>query len=425
MNIVDIINKKRFNNELTKDEINYTISEYVKGDVTDYQISALLMAICINGMTNDEVFYLTEAMLNSGDIIDLRDINGIIVDKHSTGGVGDKTTMVVAPLVASCGVSVAKMSGRGLGFTGGTADKLTSIPGFNMDFTTEEFINQVKEIGICLATDNKNLVPADKKMYALRDVTGMVDSIPLIASSIMSKKLASGCNKIVIDLKVGEGALMKNLDDATTLAKLMIEIGKYFNKEVLCVLSNMEDPLGNTIGNAIEVEEALTTLQGKGPEDLTKLCLSIASYMVMLGKNITLDESMKLVSSKLIDGSAYNKFKEVIEYQHGNLENLHISDNKIDILSKETGFIIDIDTYGLAKIVNELGAGRTKIEDEIDPSVGIRLYKKVGDIISEGTSIATVYYNKNVENIESKVRKCFKFDSIKKDENPLIYKIIK
>ena len=425
MNIIDIINKKRFNKELTSDEIKYIIDEYVKGNVEEYQMSAFLMAICINNMSDDETFYLTEAMLNSGEVIDLKEIGTTMVDKHSTGGVGDKTTMIVAPLVCACGMKIGKMSGRGLGFTGGTVDKLSSIPGFKMDFTKEEFINRVKDFGMCIATDNKDLVPADKKMYQLRDVTGTVDSIPLIASSIMSKKLASGCQKIVIDLKFGEGALINDMEDAEKLAKLMIKIGKHFDREVVCIISNMNDPLGNTIGNAIEVEEALLTLQGMGPEDLTKLCITIASYMVMLGKNIPMEDAMKLVTTKLMDKSAYEKFKEFIKYQGGDIDKLHISDNKIDVVSKDTGYIVDIDTLTLAKLVCDMGAGRKTIEDDIDYSVGIKLHKKVGDIVSVGDIIATAYYNKEIENIDSKIRKCFKFDSIKKDPNPLIYKIIK
>lgn len=425
MNIVDIIDKKKNRGILSKEEINYIIKEYVAGNVEDYQISALLMAICINKMTKEETFYLTEAMLNSGETIDLSSIDGIKVDKHSTGGVGDKTTLIIAPLVAACGVNVAKMSGKGLGFTGGTIDKLEAIPGFNVNISMEEFINQVKNIGLCVCYGSKNLVPADKKIYAIRDVTATVDSIPLIASSIMSKKLASGCNKIIIDLKVGNGAFMKNIDDATELARLMIDIGNYFGREVICILSNMNEPLGNAIGNSLEVKEAIDTLQGKGPEDLTKLCLYIASYMVLLSKNIVLDEAMELVSTKLLDGSAYKKFLEMINYQHGDIEKLEISQNKIDVLAKETGFITKIDTLKLGEISGMLGAGRKVASDIIDPSVGLVVHKKVGDVVSENTPIVTIYYNKKIEDVDKNILECFTFHKIKKDKDPLVYKIIK
>lgn len=425
MNIVDIIDKKKQSKILTKEEIKFVIDEYVKGNIEDYQISALLMAICINGMNNNEAFYLTEAMLNSGDVIDLRDIEGIKVDKHSTGGVGDKTTLIVAPLVAACGVNVAKMSGKGLGFTGGTIDKLESIPGFNVNISNVDFINQVKNIGLCICYGNKNLVPADKKIYAIRDVTATVDSIPLIASSIMSKKLASGCSKIVIDLKVGNGAFMKTVEEATKLAKLMIEIGEYFNREVFCILSNMNEPLGNAVGNALEVKEAIDTLQGKGPEDLTKLCLYISSYMVLLSKNIVIDEAMKLVSTKLADGSAYNKFLEMVKYQNGDINDIYISKNKMEIHSSEMGFITNIDTFKIGEIASNLGAGRKIATDIIDASVGLVIHKKVGDIVNTGTPLVTVYYNKTIENIEKEIYSCFTFGKIKKDKEPLVYKVIK
>ncbi len=425
MNIVDIIDKKKNKGILTKEEIEFAISEYVKGNIEDYQISALLMAICINGMSDTETFYLTESMLNSGERLDLSSIDGIKVDKHSTGGVGDKTTLIVAPLVAACGVNVAKMSGRGLGFTGGTIDKLEAIPGFNVNLSTKKFIDQVKDIGLCICYGNNDLVPADKKIYAIRDVTATVDSIPLIASSIMSKKLASGCNKIVIDLKVGNGAFMKNIEEATKLAKLMISIGEYFNKEVVCILSNMNEPLGNAIGNSLEVKEAIDTLQGKGPEDLTKLCLYIASYMVLLSKNMVIDDAMKLVSSKFADGSAYNKFLEMVKYQHGDIDNIEISKNKIDVLAKETEFITEINTLKLGEIAGMLGAGRKVATDKIDPTVGLVIHKKVGDIVSQNMPIVTVYYNKSIENIEEQIYECFTFGKIKKDKEPLVHKIIK
>ena len=271
MNIVDIIIKKRNKNELSKEEIDYTIKNYVNGTIADYQMSSLLMAIFLNGMTDKETFYLTESMLNSGDKIDLSNIEGIKIDKHSTGGIGDKTTIILGPLVASCGVKVPKMSGRSLGFTGGTIDKLESIENFNTAISMDKFINQVKNINIAIASQTGNLVPADKKIYALRDVTGTVDSIPLIASSIMSKKLASGADKIVICLKLGNGALINNIDDAHKLANLMVNIGKYHNKETICVITNMNQPLGNMIGNSLEIKESIDVLKGNGPKDLLEL----------------------------------------------------------------------------------------------------------------------------------------------------------
>ncbi|MBQ7140055.1 MAG: thymidine phosphorylase [Bacilli bacterium] len=425
MNIVDIILKKKNGEALSKEEIEYVINGFVNGDIEDYQISALLMAICIKGMTDTETFYLTEAMINSGEILDLSSIDGVKVDKHSTGGVGDKTTLIVLPLVAACGVNVAKMSGRGLGNTGGTIDKLESIKGFNVNLSNDEFINQVKNIGISLCSSNKNLAIADKKIYAIRDVTATVDSIPLIASSIMSKKLASGCNKIVIDVKVGNGAFMKTMEEATKLSKLLISIGNYFNREVMCVLSNMNEPLGNAVGNSLEVLEAIDTLKGNGPDDLTKLSLALASYMVFLSKNITIDEAMKMVSDKLIDGSAYKKFEEMVNVQQGDLNSIEISNNKIEVLSKETGFITSIDTNRIGELSKFLGAGREKVSDTIDHTVGMIIHKKVGDIVNVDMPLVTIYYNKEVYEIEKEVLKCFEFNTFKKDKEPLIYKIIK
>ena len=308
-NIIDIITKKKNKEELTYDEINYAITNYLNGTVKDYQMSSLLMAIVLNGMTDEETFNLTKVMLESGDIIDLSNINGEVVDKHSTGGVGDKTTLILAPLLADSGLKVAKMSGRGLGHTGGTIDKLESINGFKVKLDENAFIKQVNDIGLAIISQTANLVPADKKLYALRDVTGTTESIPLIASSIMSKKIASGANHIILDVKVGNGALMKNVEEATALANEMIKIGKKYNKKVICVLTNMEEPLGNTIGNAIEVKEAIDTLQGKGPEDLKKLVITLSSLLIESVENRDVEEIKKELELKLKDGSAYEKFK--------------------------------------------------------------------------------------------------------------------
>lgn len=397
MNIIEIIDKKRKQEELNQQEINYAVEHFLDDTIKDYQMSSLLMAICINGMTDDETLFLTEAMINSGEIIDLSSIDGIKVDKHSTGGVGDKTTIALAPLVASCGLKVAKMSGRGLGYTGGTIDKLESISGFKTNLSQEEFIKQVNQIGVAIASQTGNLVPADKKIYALRDVTGTTNSIPLIASSIMSKKIASGADKIVIDVKVGEGAFIKNLDDARALASLMIKIGKHFDREVLCVLTNMNQQLGYAIGNGLEVLECIDFLNGQGPADFSALVFYLAVSMVSLGKGISVEESKKLVKEKIDSKEALNKFKELVKYQGGNLEQLTISPKSVSIKATKTGFIQNIDTEKIGLLVKELGAGRNSIDEVIDSSVGVIIKRKEGEYITENEEIMKVYIgNKNI-----------------------------
>ena len=365
MNIKDIIIKKKDKKELTKEEIKYVIDNYMNDNIKDYQMSSLLMAILLNGMTFDETYNLTNEMLNSGDRIDLSKIDGIKVDKHSTGGVGDKTSFVVLPLVAASGVKIAKMSGRGLGYTGGTIDKLESISGFKINLSEQEFIDQVNNINLALVSQSGNLVPADKKIYALRDVTGTTDSVPLIASSIMSKKLASGADKILLDVKVGKGAFMKNIDDARELAKTMVEIGKRFNKETVALLTNMDYPLGNTIGNGLEVEEAIEVLEGNGNKNFTNLCLLLSSYMVSMGKNISIDEAFDIVREKFDNKEGLKKLYEFVSYQGGDLKNIKKEENYISIISNKTGYINDIDTLYLSKLCNDLGAGRKKKEDVI------------------------------------------------------------
>ena len=340
------------------------------------------MAITINGMSKRETFDLTKSMLNSGEKIDLSKINGVVVDKHSTGGVGDKTTLILAALVASCGVNVAKMSGRGLGHTGGTIDKLESI-GINTETTFEEFVNQVNTIGVAIVGQMGNLVPADKKIYALRDVTATVESIPLIASSIMSKKLASGADKIVIDLKVGNGALIKNIKDAKTLANLMIEIGKNNNKEVVCIISDMNQPLGNSIGNSLEVIESIQVLKNEGPKDVKELVLKLGSYMVSLAKNISLKEAKNLLEENLKNDNAYNKFKEFVRAQGGNIENIKVAPKVFSVKSIKSGYVTEIDTQKLGEIVKLIGGGRTKKEDKKNYGVGIVLSKKIGDYVNK------------------------------------------
>lgn len=423
-NIIDIITKKKNKEELTYDEINYAITDYLNGTVKDYQMSSLLMAIVLNGMTDEETFNLTKVMLESGDIIDLSNINGVVVDKHSTGGVGDKTTLILAPLLADSGLKVAKMSGRGLGHTGGTIDKLESINGFKVKLDENAFIKQVNDIGLAVISQTANLVPADKKLYALRDVTGTTESIPLIASSIMSKKIASGASHIILDVKVGNGALMKNIKDATELANEMIKIGKRYNRKVICVLTNMEEPLGNTIGNAIEVKEAIDTLQGKGPEDLKKLVITLSSLLIESVENRDVEEIKKELELKLKDGSAYEKFKKMIEYQGGNIENIEISDKCFSVKSSKSGWIKSINTLKLGEIARDLGAGRFNKEDKINYKVGLYINQKVGDFVLENEELVKVYYDdKNVSLAD--ILSCFEFSEHATDKSNLIIDIIK
>ena len=422
MTIIDIITKKKNKEELSYEEIKYAIDGYLKGEIKDYQMSSLLMAITIQGMTNKETFDLTEIMLKSGEIIDLEELQPV-VDKHSTGGVGDKTTLILAPLVASCGVNIAKMSGRGLGFTGGTIDKLESIPGFNTSIDINKFKDQVKKIKVAIVGQMGNLVPADKKIYALRDVTGTVESIPLIASSIMSKKLASGASCIVIDVKVGNGALMKTIENAKKLANLLVEIGKQHNKKVVCFITDMDEPLGHAIGNSLEVIESINTLKGNGPKDLTNLVIELASYMVSMAKNISIDEAKQEVLENLNNGKAYNKFVELVQNQEGNINNIKISKNILSIKSKEEGYIKHIDALRLGENARIIGAGRLSKEEKIDFEVGIVLNKKVGDYIKKNEELLSVYIN-DKKLPEEEFIKCFEITKEKIEENKLIKEII-
>ena len=393
--IIDIINKKENKLELTKVEIEYVVSNYVNGNISDDDMTLLLNAITKNSMTIKETYNLTIAMLNSGDKIDLSSIEGIKVDKHSTGGIGDKTSFVVLPLAASLGVKIAKMSGRGLGYTGGTIDKLESIPGFKTTITNEEFIKEVNDINMALVSQTENLVPADKKIYALRDVTGNVESIPLIASSIMSKKLASGSDKIVLDVKVGKGAFMKNLDDARKLSRIMVDIGNKHGKETIAILTNMDYPLGNAVGNSLEVIDAINTLEGKGDKDFTNLCIILASYMVSLARSISVEDAIDLVKQNLYNGKGLEKFKEFISYQGGDLSKLETC-NSIEIYSNKSGYLVDIDTMKLALLVRDLGAGRKNKEDLIDHTVGVELFKHINDKVEENDLLLKVYSNKEI-----------------------------
>ncbi len=395
--ILDIINKKRLGEELSYKELDYFFNGYLNGDIPDYQMSSLLMAICINGMTDEEIFSLTKIFIDSGDVLDFSDIPGIKVDKHSTGGIGDKTTLVIAPIVAACGVPVIKMSGRGLGYTGGTIDKLESIKGYRVDLSDEEIIKQVHDINIVVTGQTADLVPIDKVIYALRDVTATVSSIPLIASSIMSKKIAGGADKILIDIKVGNGALLQTEADALKLKELMIKIGEFYGKEVRCIISDMDTPLGFAVGNSLEVNEAIAVLKNQEKENnFVNLCYELASNMVSMGLEITLDEARKKVKNVLEDGSAYNKFVELVKYQGGDIDSIKVSEKSKNIKALKTGKISEINALEVGKLSLALGAGKISINDKIDYTVGVELKKLVGDSVKKGDVLATIYYNKSI-----------------------------
>ncbi len=398
MNMVDIITKKRDGGELTPEEIRFFIENYVKDRIPDYQASALLMAIYFRGLSRAETFALTEAMEFSGDVEDLSDLPGVKVDKHSTGGVGDKTTLVVAPVAAAAGVTVAKMSGRGLGFTGGTADKLEAIPGFRTRLEPAEFHRQLEELGLAVITQTGSITPADKKIYALRDVTGTVESPGLIASSIMSKKLAAGSDGIVLDVKCGSGALLKDLAEAENMADLMIDIGRKAGRKMVAVISDMSQPLGRTVGNALEVEEAVQVLKGGGPEDLRQLCLELAGEMIRIGgRTESFEEGKETARQVLSDGRALEKFRQMVRRQGGDdriveePERMGSSRYSRDVLAGRTGFIAETDTREIGRASQHLGAGRLRKEDEIDFTAGIRMYVRIGDSVQEGDVLATLY----------------------------------
>ncbi|HRO07905.1 MAG TPA: pyrimidine-nucleoside phosphorylase [Saprospiraceae bacterium] len=396
--MVEIIKKKRDGEILTDEEIRSVVSGFVDGSVPDYQISAWLMTIFFKGLNDKETAVLTDAIMRSGDLIDLSEIPGIKVDKHSTGGVGDKTTLVLGPLVAAAGVYVPKMSGRGLGHTGGTLDKLESIPGFNTNMTTDHFVNLVKEHHIAICSQNDRLVPADKKLYALRDVTGTVDNISLIASSVMSKKLACGADAIVIDLKVGDGAFIKTIEDAEKLADIMINTAKQMNRRLIAVISSMEEPLGHNIGNALEVREAIDTLKGHGPADLTELCLTLGSYMLMMaGKTATFKEGKLILEQLLANGKAFEKLVEMTIAQGGDVdyvkspEKLKIAPCSFEYKAEQNGYIAKLSAMDIGLASVRLGAGRETKESIIDLGAGIILKKKVGDYVEKGDTIALLY----------------------------------
>ena len=433
MTMYDIIDKKRHGKSLNKEEIEYFVNGYVGGIIPDYQMASLLMAICINGMEEEELTNLTITMANSGDKFDLSPVNGVTVDKHSTGGVGDKTTLIVAPIVAALGCKVAKMSGRGLGFTGGTIDKLESIEGYNVVIPKEQFIKQVNEIGIGLISSSGNLAPADKKIYALRDVTATVESIPLIASSIMSKKIAAGSKCILLDVKMGSGAFMQSLEQATELAEKMVSIGNLANRNTMAIITNMDTPLGLKIGNNLEVQECIDVLKGNGPEDLTNLCIELASCMLMLCTNKEKEECIQLVKNSISAGRAFNKFRELIIAQGGNInviDNPNLfkkSEYVVEVKAEEDGFISKMNTSEIGKISGILGAGRITKDDIIDYSAGIELYKKTGDYVSVGETIAILHTCKKsiIEEAKNRYLASIEMSDAKPEIKPMVYKIIK
>lgn len=433
MRMYDIIMKKRNGEALNKQEIDFFINGYTKGEIPDYQVSALLMAIYFKGMNKEETANLTMAMVNSGDKLDLSKIEGIKVDKHSTGGVGDTTTLVLAPMVAALGIKVAKMSGRGLGHTGGTIDKLESFKGFTVEISEEEFIENVNKINIAVAGQTGVLAPADKKLYALRDVTATVDNISLIASSIMSKKIASGADAIVLDVKVGDGAFMKNKEDAFALAEEMVQIGKSVGRKTVAVISDMDQPLGKAVGNAIEVIEAIDTLKGRGPEDLLNLCLELGSNMVVLaGKAKTSEAAKEMLRGTIKDGSAVKKLKEFVDAQGG--DSSYVDNTELfpkakyihHVISTGTGFVEKIHAENIGLIAMELGAGRATKESSIDLSVGVYLNKKRGDEVKAGDTLAYIYSNsrEKIEKAEKDIIKNYKIGK-NKVNIPLIYGMVK
>jgi len=433
MRTVDLIQRKRDGEELAPEEIEFLVEGYTNGDIPDYQMSSFLMAVFFSGMLDREVSRLTECMLRSGDTVDLSSIPGVKVDKHSTGGVGDKTSLIVAPLAAAAGVVVPMMSGRALGHTGGTLDKLESIPGFRTSLTAEEFEKQLSELGLCFIGQTDRLAPADRKLYALRDVTATVESIPLIASSIMSKKLAEGLDALVLDVKVGSGAFMKKQVDARHLAAMMVGIGRRMDKRVQALITDMSQPLGYAVGNALEVMEASQTLQNAGPTDLTKLSIELAARMIYLGKKAgTLEEARRLAEEKLVDGSGYKKFKQVVAAQGGNpqaLDKFELLPNATgmrEVASPRGGYVSSIDAEDIGAASNMIGAGRDKKEDAIDPAVGIILEVKAGEKVDAGSVLCRLYYTKEdrVEEAAEMVEDAFRISAQKPDDRELILEVV-
>src|SRR5579871_1775242 len=433
MRTVDLIQRKRDGEELAPEEIDFLVDGYTTGEIPDYQMSAFLMAVYFAGMTDREVSRLTECMLRSGETVDLSAVPGIKVDKHSTGGVGDKTSLIVAPLAAAAGVVVPMMSGRALGHTGGTLDKLESIPGFHTNLTPDDVQRQLAEMGLCFIGQTERLAPADGKFYALRDVTATVESIPLISSSIMSKKLAEGVDALVLDVKVGNGAFMKKQVEARRLAQMMVGIGRRMDKKVQALITDMSQPLGYAVGNALEVMEASQTLQNAGPADLTKLCLELAARMIFLGKKVgTLDEARRTAEKHLVDGSAYKKFKQVVAAQGGNpqaLDKFELLPNATgmrEVTSPRGGYVSLIDAEDIGQASNMIGAGRDKKEDVIDPAVGIILEVKVGEKVDAGSVLCRIYYTREerVEEAAEMVEDAFRISAQKPEERELILEVV-
>ena len=429
----DVILKKRNGEELSAEEINFIVEGYVKGEIEDYQMSALAMAIYFQGMVNSEIIELTKAMIKTGDTVDLSSIPGIKVDKHSTGGVGDKTSLVLVPLVAAAEVNVAKMSGRGLGHTGGTIDKLESIPGLQVNLNNSRFLEQVRTIGAAIAAQTLNLVPADKKLYALRDVTATVDSIPLIASSVMSKKLASGADVIVLDVKVGKGAFMRELSSARELARIMVSIGNELRRKTVAFITSMEEPLGYAVGNSLEVKEAVDTLQAKGPGDLTKLCVKLGGQMLYLANKVkTPSEGEHRLEGLLHNGQALRKFFELINAQGGfslsadDIYDLPEAKEKLEVKAVRDGVIIEIDSLQVGIAAMTSGAGRAKKEDTIDHGAGILLLKKTGEIVRSGDNLAVIYAStyEQAQLAQDILKQAIKVSEEAKKRAPLIYEII-
>lgn len=426
MDILDIIAKKRDKGTLSRDEIHFFIKNYVDGSIKDYQASALLMAIYLNGMNNEEISILTDEMMHSGEVMNLESIEGIKVDKHSTGGVGDKVSLILGPMIASAGAKLAKMSGRGLGHTGGTLDKLESIPGMRINLSKDEFIQQVKKIGISIIGQNSKLVPADKKIYALRDVTSTIGSIPLIASSVMSKKLASGSDAILLDVKYGSGAFMKDIDSAKELARTMVNIGKHLNKDVKAEVTPMDQPLGLAVGNNLEIKEVIATLKGNGPKDLFELCIDSGAIMLMQAKiTKTKEEGVKILQENVKNGKAFDKFVEFVSAQGGDVSYIldpskfEMAKNIVPIYSKKSGYINRIDAMTIGISSMRLGGGRETLDDVIDMSAGIVLNKKLGDEVRENELLCTIYTNKTENDYLPIIKNVY--NSFKIDEN-LIYK---
>ena len=432
MRMYDIIEKKKQGGELSDAEIRELVSEYTAGNIPDYQVSALLMAICFVGMSDRETATLTAAIAESGKTLDLSEFGDLSADKHSTGGVGDKTTLIVAPLSAAVGCKVAKISGRGLGHTGGTVDKLESFPGFNTSLTAEQFFSQVRRIGISVIGQSEGIAPADKKLYALRDVTATVNSIPLITSSIMGKKLAAGSKNIVLDVKYGSGGFMKTAEDAERLARNMVEIGKRNNRRITALITNMDTPLGYAIGNSLEVIEAISVLRGEGPRDLTEICIELSAAIASSTLSLDIDEARKLVSDTLYSGGALSKFREWIAAQGSDtayVDNTNLfqpATVTYEVKAERDGYISHMDAEKIGHAATQLGAGRASKEDEIDHSAGIILAKKTGDFVSAGDTVMTLYTNKReaVSAAEATAKESITYSSERPEEIPLIHKII-